>query len=482
MGCLKTLRMDAKGWLVMAKPWEGRFSKATQTSVENFTESLSYDYRLYPYDIRASIAHATMLGETGLIPKTEARKIISGLKAIEKDFTSGNVTFDPSFEDIHMLVEHLLIRKIGPTGKKLHTARSRNDQIATDMRLWLLDVGKALIDELGVLQQALLKKAKEYKPLIMPGFTHLQHAQPVGVSFYLMAFMEKFDRDVDRLTDCLKRADVLPLGACALAGTTLPIDREIVADQLGFSRLSRNSMDAVSDRDFLIEYCFLLALIATHISNICEDMIIWASAEYAYVTIDDGYCTGSSIMPQKKNPDVHELLRGKTARVHGALYSLLTLMKGLPQAYNRDMQEDKERIFDAHDTVYTSVQILCELVAHTRFNEARLLDSTRKGYMEATALAEYLVKKGIAFREAHHMVGRIVRQAESASLDLAELELESLQQICPNIDKSIYEVLTCEKILNHMSSAGGSGRDQIQNQLDYWDDRLQRSDPAGKFR
>ncbi|MHC4459731.1 MAG: argininosuccinate lyase, partial [Planctomycetota bacterium] len=259
----------------MSKPWEGRFSKATRTSVENFTESISYDYRLYPYDIRTSMAHATMLGETGCIKKTETRKIISGLKAIEKDIKSGKVAFDPAFEDIHMLVEHLLTRKIGPTGKKLHTARSRNDQIATDIRLWVSDVGQTLIQQLRMLQKELLKKAKENKRLIMPGFTHLQHAQPVGVSFYLMAFMEKFDRDISRLTDCLKRADVLPLGACALSGTTLPIDREKVAAELGFSRVSRNSMDSVSDRDFLIEYAFSLALIATHISNICEDMIIW---------------------------------------------------------------------------------------------------------------------------------------------------------------------------------------------------------------
>ena len=463
----------------MSKPWEGRFSKATQTSVENFTESLSYDYRLYPYEILSSMAHATMLGETGLIKKSESRKIISGLQAIEKDIKSGRVAFEPAYEDIHMLVEHLLIAKIGPTGKKLHTARSRNDQIATDMRLWLSEVGQTLIRELRLLQTALLIKAKENKRLIMPGFTHLQHAQPVGVSFYLMAFMEKFDRDIDRLTDCLKRADVLPLGACALSGTTLPIDREKVAAELGFNRVSRNSMDSVSDRDFLIEYAFSLALIATHVSNICEDMIIWASTEFAYITIDDGFCTGSSIMPQKKNPDVHELLRGKTARVHSALYTLLTLMKGLPQAYNRDMQEDKECIFDSHDTVYASIKILSELVAHTHFNQSRLMDSTRKGYMEATALAEYLVKKGITFRDAHHIVGRIVRQAESATLTLAELALDAMQHICPQIDKGVYEVLTCEKILDKINSTGGSGRNEIQNQLKYWDDRLQGSDPAG---
>jgi argininosuccinate lyase len=463
----------------MKKPWEGRFSRTTRASVENFTESLSYDYRLYPYDIQASIAHAVMLGETGLINKTETRKIISGLKAIEKDFISGRITIDPAFEDIHMLVENLLTRNIGPTGKKLHTARSRNDQIATDMRLWLMDAGQALIQQLRMLEKALLKKAKDNKGLIMPGFTHLQHAQPVGVAFYLLAFMEKFDRDIERITDCLKRADVLPLGACALAGTTLPIDREKVAVQLGFSRVSRNSMDSVSDRDFLIEYAFSLALIATHISNICEDMIVWASAEYDYITVDEDYCTGSSIMPQKKNPDVHELLRGKTARVHGALYALLTLMKGLPQAYNRDMQEDRVCIFDSHDTIYASVKILCELVAHTHFNESRLLDSTRKGYMEATALAEFLVKKGIAFREAHHIVGQIVRQAEGAALTLAELKLEAMQHICPQIDNGVYEVLTCDKILDKIGSTGGSGRKEIQNQLKYWSNRLQGFDPAG---
>ncbi len=460
----------------MSKSWEGRFSKATRTSVENFTESLSCDYRLYPYEIRASLAHAAMLGETGLINKTETRKIISGLKAIRKDLDAGRVTLDPTYEDIHMLVEHLLTRKIGPTGKKLHTARSRNDQIATDLRLWLADVGPALIQQLRRLQMVLLNKATDGQGLIMPGFTHLQHAQPVAVAFYLLAFMEKFDRDIDRLKDCLKRSDVLPLGACALAGTSLPIDRAKVAAELGFSRISGNSMDGVSDRDFLIEYAFSLALIATHISNICEDMIIWASVEYAYITIDEGYCTGSSIMPQKKNPDVHELLRGKTARAHAALYGLLTLMKGLPQAYNRDMQEDKTLIFDSHDTVYASVRMLGELVTHTRFNESRLQDSSQKGYMEATALAEYLVKKGVAFRDAHHEVGRMVRQAESAACTLAELKLEDMQRICPQIDQAVYGVLRSKKILDTAGSAGGSSRQEIQNRLRYWRRRLKRSD------
>jgi len=318
----------------MSKPWTNRFSGATRMSVENFTESLSCDYRLYPYDIRAGIAHAAMLGEVGLIKKTEARKIIHGLKAIEKDFKSGKVTLDPVFEDIHMLVEHLLIQKVGPIGKKLHTARSRNDQIATDLRLWLSDAGQELMRQLWMLQKALLKKAKKNHRLIMPGFSHLQHAQPVGVAFYLMAFMEKFERDISRLADCLKRADVLPLGACALSGTTLPIDRRKVAAQLKFGRISRNSMDSVSDRDFMIEYALALALIATHISNFCEDMIIWASVEYDYITIADGYCTGSSgayirnIRSRRhaldgkrhRNPDCRNGRRGRDHPLHQRSY------------------------------------------------------------------------------------------------------------------------------------------------------------------
>jgi argininosuccinate lyase len=456
----------------MKKPWGGRFQEATRSSVENFTESLSFDHRLYPYDIEGSIAHAGMLGEVGLISAADAQLIIEGLKAVARDIEAGKVVFDPAFEDIHMLVEHLLTEKIGPAGKKLHTARSRNDQVATDIRLWLKDVGQGLYAQLRGLQQALLEKALSTEALIMPGFTHLQHAQPVGVAFYLLAFIEKFERDCSRLSDCLKRADVLPLGACALAGTTLTIDREKVAKTLHFGSVSRNSMDSVSDRDFLIEYALVLSLIATHISNFCEDMIIWASAEYAYITIDDGYCTGSSIMPQKKNPDVHELLRGKTARVHAALYALLTLMKGLPQAYNRDMQEDKERIFDAHDTVFASVSILSELIAHTHFNEERLLDSTRKGFMEATALAEYLVARGIFFRDAHHIAGTIVKMAETGQKTLAELELSALKTVCAEIETDVFSVLSCDKLLDQVASRGGTGRTEIRNNLDFWKKRL----------
>ncbi|MFH0725606.1 MAG: argininosuccinate lyase [Pseudomonadota bacterium] len=456
----------------MKKPWGGRFQEATRSSVENFTESLSFDHRLYPYDIQGSIAHAGMLGEVGLIGTADAQRIIEGLKEVARDIEAGKVVFDPAFEDIHMLVEHLLTEKIGPAGKKLHTARSRNDQVATDIRLWLKDVGHVLHGQLRRLQKALLEKAVASESLIMPGFTHLQHAQPVGVAFYLLAFLEKFDRDCSRLEDCLKRADVLPLGACALAGTTLTIDRTKVAESLEFGSVSRNSMDSVSDRDFLVEYAFVLSLIATHISNFCEDMIIWASAEYAYITIDDGYCTGSSIMPQKKNPDVHELLRGKTARVHAALYALLTLMKGLPQAYNRDMQEDKERIFDAHDTVFASVSILTELIAHTHFNKDRLLDSTRKGFMEATALAEYLVARGIFFRDAHHIAGTIVKMAETSQRTLAELELSALKTVCPEIDADVFSVLSCDKILDQVVSEGGTGWSEIRKNLTFWEKRL----------
>lgn len=456
----------------MKKPWGGRFREATRSSVEAFTESLSFDHRLYPYDIRGSIAHARMLGETGLIVAEEAEQLVEGLKAVEDDIENGRVAFDPAFEDIHMLIEHLLTEKIGPVGKKLHTARSRNDQVATDIRLWLKDAGTALLRRLKLLQKAFLDSAVAHERLIMPGFTHLQHAQPIGVAFYLLAFIEKFERDISRLEDCLKRADVLALGACALAGTTLAIDREKVAKALGFKHVSRNSMDSVSDRDFLIEYALVLSLIATHISNFCEDMIIWAGAEYAYITIDDGYCTGSSIMPQKKNPDVHELLRGKTARVHAALYALLTLMKGLPQAYNRDMQEDKERIFDAHDTVFASVSILAELIAHTRFNKERLLDSTQKGFMEATALAEYLVARGIFFRDAHHIAGALVQTAESKGENLAALTLAEMQHISPAIENDVFSILSCEKILDRVTSAGGTGWAEIRKNISYWKKRL----------
>jgi argininosuccinate lyase len=456
----------------MEKPWGSRFRGATRKSVENFTESLSFDHRLYSYDIRGSIAHARMLGDVGLISKTDADKIITGLKAVEQNIKNSKPDFDPAFEDIHMLVEHMLVEQIGLLGKKLHTARSRNDQVATDLRLWLKDKGCKLVGSLRSLQRVLLEKARENEQLIMPGFTHLQHAQPVCVAFYLLAFMEKFERDISRLRDCLKRADVLPLGSCALAGTTLPIDRQKTAGDLGFGAVSRNSMDSVSDRDFLIEYAFDLSLIATHMSNICEDMIIWASVEYGYITIDDGYCTGSSIMPQKKNPDVYELLRGKTARVHAALYALLTLMKGLPQAYNRDMQEDKKPIFDAHDTVAASVRILTELVAHTHFNESRLFDSAQKGFMEATALAEYLVARGVFFRDAHHIVGEIVRIAEAGSQTLAELDLGVMQKVHPKIEEDVYSVLSSEKIPDQVASTGGTGRREIQKNLAYWEVRL----------
>lgn len=456
------------------KTWGGRFTENMQTSVQAFTESLSYDHRLYPYDIQGSIAHARMLGKTGLLATEEVEKIVDGLKAIENDFQQGDVVLDFTYEDIHMFIEQLLTEKIGPVGKKLHTARSRNDQVATDMRLWLKDAGRKLAGDLKGLQAALLKKAEENRHLIMPGFTHLQHAQPVSVAFYLLAFIEKFGRDISRLTDCLARADVMPLGACALAGTTLPTDRGRTAGILGFSEVSRNAMDSVSDRDFLVEYGFVLSLIATHISNFCEDMIIWASAEYAYITIDDGYCTGSSIMPQKKNPDVHELLRGKTARVHAGLYALLTLTKGLPQAYNRDLQEDKERIFDAHDTVKASVAILAELVGHTHFSRARLLDSTRKGFMEATALAEYLVARGVFFRDAHHIVGEIVRMAEQAGKSLAEVPLSDMKAVSPEIGEDVTGVLSCEKILEKVASEGGTGNREIEKNLAFWADALKR--------
>lgn len=458
-----------------SKPWGGRFKQATDASVELFTESISYDSRLYTYDIQGSIAHANMLSRVGLLTGVEKKKIVEGLKFVGRKIESGKVEFDPAFEDIHMFVEHLLTQKIGSVGKKLHTARSRNDQVATDMRLWLADVGQGVVKQLRQVQKVLLKKAKAYESVIMPGFTHLQHAQPISVAHYCLAFVEKFDRDLGRVEDTLKRADNMPLGSCALAGTTLPIDRKLTAKELGFSTISRNSMDSVSDRDFLIEYNAALSLIATHISNFCEDMVVWASAEYGYIRIDDGYCTGSSIMPQKKNPDVHELLRGKTARVHGSLVALLTLMKGLPQAYNRDMQEDKERIFDAHDTVDSSLNILAQVISHTHFNREVLWDSTRKGFTEATALAEYLVIKNVFFRDAHRIVGLIVQLAEKNNCTLDALSLKDLQIICPKIEKDVYKVLEPTAILKMIKSTGGTGVSPVRATLSYWNRKLTKT-------
>ena len=390
------------------KPWAGRFEQDTAKSVEKFTCSLHYDSRLYRYDIEGSIAHATMLADSKIISRKEAAAIVHGLKSILFDMEKGGFIFDTADEDIHMAIEKELIRRIGETGGKLHTARSRNDQIALDVRLFLRAEIHAISGLLAALQKQLVKMAGSEIKTIMPGYTHMQKAQPVLLSHYLMAFAEMFVRDEQRFADCGKRLNVLPLGSAALAGTGLPIDRGRTAKLLNFPVVSANSMDTVADRDYIAEFIFAASLTMMHLSRFCEDLVFWSSDEFGFAEISDAYTTGSSIMPQKKNPDIAELIRGKTARVYGDLISILTLLKGLPMTYNRDLQEDKEPLFDAVDTVRDCLAIFTEMLAHTKFHSKRMREAAGGGFSTATDVAEYLVQKGVPFRQAHEIVGGIV--------------------------------------------------------------------------
>ena len=390
------------------KPWGGRFRKPTAKNVEKFTSSIHYDQRLYRYDIEGSIAHASMLASQGIIGKPEAQKIVSALKSVLADIEKGEIKFSVSDEDIHMAIEKELTRRIGETGGKLHTARSRNDQVTLDVRLFLRAEIELVLALLVKLQTVLVKLAKSEIKTIMPGYTHMQKAQPVLLSHYMLAFVEMFARDGQRLKDCKKRLNVLPLGAAALAGTSLPIDRKQTAKILNFPEISKNSMDTVADRDFIAEFIFSSSLIMMHLSRFCEDLILWSSDEFGYIEISDAYTTGSSIMPQKKNPDVAELIRGKTGRVYGDLFAIMTLLKGLPMTYNRDLQEDKEPLFDALDTVKDCLSIFTEMIGHTKFNAAKMYLAAQGGFSTATEIAEYLVKKGMPFRQAHEIVGMIM--------------------------------------------------------------------------
>ncbi|MBM4047265.1 MAG: argininosuccinate lyase, partial [Planctomycetes bacterium] len=392
------------------KPWGGRFAAATAPSVEAFTQSVSFDQRLYEQDIQGSIVHARMLAKCGLISAAEQRRIAAGLRGILRDIQAGKFQFREELEDVHMNIESALVDRIGAAGRKLHTARSRNDQVATDLRLWTRQEVGAVSALIRDLQRALVAKARENADLVLPGFTHVQHAQPVLAAHYLLAYVEMLERDKARLADCLKRVNVSPLGACALAGTGLPTDPALTAKALGFEGVCANSLDAVSDRDFCLEFAFGLALIALHLSRLAEEWILWASEEFGFLDLADAFCTGSSIMPQKKNPDVLELIRGKAGRVFGHLVSLLTMMKGLPLAYNRDMQEDKEAIFDAADTVKGCLSMAAELTPQTRFRRERVAEALKRGFLDATALADYLVKRGLPFRDAHRVVGGLVKE------------------------------------------------------------------------
>ncbi len=454
------------------KLWGGRFTKQTAASVESFTESISFDWRLYKYDIEGSITHAVMLAKCKLITEKEKDTIVKGLKGILSDILAEKFEFKKSLEDIHMNIESVLIDRIGEVGKKLHTARSRNDQIALDLRLWTRDQTQQMIKLLVMLQRELVKKAKNYLSFIMPGFTHLQHAQPVLVSHYLLAYIEMFERDKTRLQDCFTRLNKSPLGACALAGTTLQTDSILTAKLLGFKGICENSMDAVSDRDFCVEYSFCLSTIAMHLSRFCEEWIIWCNDEFKFIEIGDDYCTGSSIMPQKKNPDVLELIRGKCGRVFGHLVSLLTLLKGLPLTYNRDMQEDKIALFDATDTVQASLSILTELVTNTHFNKERMMLACEKGFIDATALAEYLVKKGLPFRKAHEIVGNIVRECIRVHCTLMDLKLEGFKAFSSIIEKDVYKVLGVENCIKNYKSYGSTAPGFVKKRIAYWEKKL----------
>ena len=447
------------------KPWGGRFQEPTDKDVEAFTASIHFDRRLYRQDIEGSIAHARMLASQKIITKKEEKAILAGLKTIGKDIEAGRFVFNPDDEDIHMAIEKSLISRIGEAGGKLHTGRSRNDQVSLDVRLYLRDEIRRILELLSIFKKSLTDLAKKEIKTIMPGYTHLQKAQPVLLSHHLLAYWEMIDRDEARLLDCQKRVNILPLGAAALAGTNLPIDRKQVADLLNFPAISENSMDTVSDRDFIAEFIFATCLIMMHLSRFCEDLILWSSSEFGFVEISDSFTTGSSIMPQKKNPDVAELVRGKTGRVYGHLVSLLTVLKGLPMTYNRDLQEDKEPLFDTVDTVKGCVKTLASMIRHLQFNRLRMREEAAKGFSTATDLAEYLVMKGVPFRESHGIVGRLVAYSIRSGKALHELTLGEYRKFYQGFDEDIFACLKIENAVNAKNSLGGTAEKNVRKRL-----------------
>ena len=431
----------------MTKLWGGRFQKETDHLVEDFHSSISFDQRLYKYDIRGSIAHARMLGRAGIIAPEEAGLIVRGLEEVLADIEAGRACFSVAAEDIHMNVEQFLTEKIGAVGKKLHTARSRNDQVALDIRMYIKEEIRQTVDLLWGLMASILDLAEEHVETVLPGYTHLQRAQPVTFAHHLLAYSQMFCRDVDRLTDCYRRADIMPLGAGALAGTTFPVDRDFVAQQLDFAAITENSLDAVSDRDFAVEFAAAAALIMVHLSRFCEEIILWSSAEFGFIELDDAYSTGSSMMPQKKNPDVAELIRGKSGRVFGDLQALLTLLKGLPLAYNKDMQEDKEALFDAVDTVKKCLTVFRPMVETMRIKKDNMAAAAQKGFTNATDLADYLVRKGLPFREAHEVVGRAVLYCVEKGVSLEDLTMEEYRGFNSAIGDDVYEAISVAQCL-----------------------------------
>lgn len=439
----------------MSKLWGGRFEKNTDAFAEGFHSSISFDSRMYEEDILGSIAHAGMLGKQGIIPKEDSVKIQEGLLGILADIKNGKIEFSVHDEDIHMNIERILIERIGDTGKRLHTGRSRNDQVALDIRMYMKKQIDESIDALKELLAALLKIAQENTNTIIPAYTHMQKAQPSTLAHYMMAYFEMFRRDVERLIDCKKRTDYMPLGAGALCSTTYPLDRQNVAHSLGFANITRNSLDSVSDRDFLIEYLSCASITMMHLSRFCEELILWNTNEFGVITMDDSYSTGSSIMPQKKNPDMAELIRGKTGRVYGSLMTLLTVMKGLPLAYNKDMQEDKECVFDAADTLNACIKVFTGMISTAKFNAKKLYESAGRGFTNATDAADYLVKKGLPFRDAHAVIGALVLSCEQRGVAITELSLKELQSFSPLFSQDIYEEISLETCVNKRTVFGG---------------------------
>ncbi|MDX5336547.1 MAG: argininosuccinate lyase [Marinobacter sp.] len=444
------------------KPWGGRFSEPTDAFVERFTASVGFDQRLYHHDITGSIAHATMLAKVGVLTDAERDQIIDGLKGVKEDIEAGRFEWSVSLEDVHMNIEARLTDRIGITGKKLHTGRSRNDQVATDIRLYLRDEIDVIAEELARLQAGLLDLAEREADTIMPGFTHLQTAQPVTFGHHLLAWYEMLVRDADRLQDCRKRVNVMPLGAAALAGTTYPIDRNLTAELLGFDRPTENSLDSVSDRDFAIEFCSFAALLMTHLSRFSEELVLWTSAQFDFIDLPDRFCTGSSIMPQKKNPDVPELVRGKTGRVNGHLISLLTLMKSQPLAYNKDNQEDKEPLFDTVDTIKGCLKAYADMIPAIEAKADNMRVAAKRGFSTATDLADYLVKKGVPFRDAHEIVGKSVAFGVAEGRDLSDMTLEELQQFSDVIGEDVFDVLTLEGSVQARDHLGGTAPNQVR--------------------
>ena len=447
------------------KLWGGRFKKETSGLMEDFHSSIGFDGRMYREDITGSIAHAQMLGKQGIIPQEDAEKIVRGLKEILIDIEAGKIEFSAQAEDIHMNIENLLTQRIGEAGKRLHTGRSRNDQVALDIRMYQRRRIKRLIELLKALEEVILKIARAHLETIMPGYTHLQKAQPITLAHHVMAYFQMFARDIERLKDCYKRTNICPLGSGALAGTTYPLDREYTARLLDFPEITQNSLDGVSDRDFLIECAACCSIIMMHLSRWCEELILWSSNEFGFVEMDDAFSTGSSIMPQKKNPDACELIRGKTGRVYGDLNALLSIMKSLPLAYNKDMQEDKEAIFDAVDTVEGCLEVFTRMLETVTFNIQKMHLGAGMGFTNATDAADYLVKKGLPFREAHEIIGRMVLLCLDKKCSISQLSMQELKALSPVFEKDFYDAVSLQICVEQRLTPGGPSKNAVAQQI-----------------